>query len=794
LEVLVLRYLGTSQNIAGLPNEQIGYIATEEYASRMSSPRPQSATYQKKTHSNHSQTHVESPLREAAQLDGVEKDNLDQSKDALTPLQPPSEHTVEDEANEPEVIHIDPPEHFTSDIGGGGYDPPTEDLGPRGGTTQSDGGWTEERGYGVPILASDEVSKEGNWEYLQPAVSPAQDRRGSSYYTGVDSDVPPSNYGGFRYGSRPGSATSSRPTSRPVSIHGTLPGLSRYTSHDDREDQHKPLENVAEYEPLFPDDEDEKPELKPINHSDRLRLRPDSKRRFPSQDIWEDTPNSLQLQATVESPEPAQEQSPTAPKASATLESSETKAARKGVTTEADTAEFFSKDERLKTANFKPHLQDEMKTGMKQRFPSRDIWEDSPDSAHLEALVGDSEADAGLEAGTVVGTSQRLHQSQLDGQQTREEIPIIPPRPNKTKHNEESSQTNPAAPSLPARPLPKLKHGVSDPSPSVLSKDSTDSSPAETRKVPTLPDRPKPQIPARPIRQRSSETAPLAKTVSAGSNSGTDEPSSARRVASPAPAPKPKPILPARPGGSKIAALKSGFMSDLDKRLQIGPQAPPKPQEKAQEEKEEEEKTPLADARKSRARGPTRRKPGGISPAAAEIMPSIGGFSIVEPWTVWEVSVDGLLGIRNRSKASPLSDKDAAKTEIPVIGTNMAGEPLHPADTDPANTKQTSKSLISEHGPTPSEPSASTTKETKTDVEDKATTPAVTQSASTDIPSTSHPALLTSDKNTPLASGAGSAAKVTAHEGDAAREEGTVLDWDDGKDVKQLDVAAAETS
>ena len=83
-------------------------------------------------------------------------------------------------------------------------------------------------------------------------------------------------------------------------------------------------------------------------------------------------------------------------------------------------------------------------------------------------------------------------------------------------------------------------------------------------------------------------------------------------VTSPPPTVKAKPTVPARPGGSKIAALQAGFMSDLNNRLKLGPQGPQKPAEPTEEEKVEE-KAPLADARKARAKGPARRKPA-VSP------------------------------------------------------------------------------------------------------------------------------------------------------------------------------------
>jgi len=102
-----------------------------------------------------------------------------------------SEHAMESDA-EDDVIHIDAPSHRYNKFGGGGYDPPKEDLGPEGGNTNEEGGWIVERGYGVPILASDEVAKHPEAEYLQPAVSPELERRGSGEYTINDADGVPS--------------------------------------------------------------------------------------------------------------------------------------------------------------------------------------------------------------------------------------------------------------------------------------------------------------------------------------------------------------------------------------------------------------------------------------------------------------------------------------------------------------------------------------------------------------------------------------------------------------------------
>ncbi|KAL8665106.1 MAG: hypothetical protein Q9202_002506 [Teloschistes flavicans] len=620
------------------------------------------------------------------------------------------EQAVDSETEDDYVLHIDAPAVRKDKIGGNGYDPPTEDLGPHGGNTEALGGYIEEKGYGVPILASDEVAKETGMEYLQPAVSPAQERRGSSYYSGMDSEAPPLYQSGLRYSSRSGSASNSRPTSRPGSrqgsrpgsIHGTLPGLSRFVSHDEREDMHTPLEDVEEYEPLFPDDDGK------ANHSnpaiERLKRREMMKRRFPSQDIWEDTPNSLQLEATVSTPEPTEDaMAPPPTNPSSTFEPPEAEAARKGEVTEEEKAKLIPAEDRLAKSNFKPHVRDEMhRPGIKHRFPSQDIWEDSPDSARLETTVDgpqDTEiksvVDDGIKAGAVVQTSGRPDQGRVVGAQAREgatvglaavEKPSIPPRP--IKHKAEHADVGSQPPvQIPARP-PKRLHQVPPAEIPPPPTKSTETSPTEIKKAPVLPDRPKPQVPARPtkpVARDSSDSIPLSKTTSAtsaGSGGPIDE---TRDLISPPSAPKAKPALPARPMGGKIAALKAGFMSDLNKQLQVGPQAPKK-EEKAVEEKEKEmeEKAPLADARKGRARGPARRKPVASSTSTTndkgEPKDSSAKWAIYAPHTVWE-SEHGTIIIIPSTTAAPSRSLalDSSKEEVIAIERPEAPTPIKAA-------------------------------------------------------------------------------------------------------------------
>ena len=674
----------------GLPKDEIGWKASEEYASRLNTPM--TGSFHKPLLSNHSQPHVESPLRKASfPVDDDPNHGLERHMSHLS-SHLDAENALESETEDDDVAMITRK---------------TDDL-----ELQGDG-INEEHANEVPILAADEVARTPGAEYLQPAVSPAQERKGSNYYSGYDAEIQGENRGG----SRSGSASNSRPTSRPGSVYSN-PGLSRFTTHDDeRENMHTPLEDVDEYEPLFPDEEGSK-ERRPVTAADRLKLREQMK-RFPSKDIWEDSPDSAQLQASVETPEPTVEQSDPMLKAAATtFETPEQEAARKGEVSEDEKAKLIPKEERLAKSQFKPHIRNEMsRPGLAQRFPSRDIWEDSPDSSRLETTVGampttdpKSPTDAGLEAGAVVQTSGAPSLGVMSGVQTRDNatvgavaaIPTIPPRPSKDKATPEQFDTQP--PSVPARP-PKRLHQVPPadaqvPIPPSKEIDTSlnvtkQPSPTESRKGPTLPDRQKPQVPARPTRpvaRESSETVPLSKITSASSAGGDG--SRERDPISPPAVAKPKPAVPARPVGSKIASLKAGFLSDLDSRLKVGPQGP-NPQEKAPPEIEEE-KAPLADARKSRAKGPSRRKP--VAPAVAnttaetEESKNLGrNWQIQEPRTIWEH--DGAVRLGDRAYNTVKGGTTIPNDPL----SSQAGMPASQVDgAEDAKDKEQAKAAVDE--------------------------------------------------------------------------------------------------
>ena len=504
-------------------------------------------------------------------------------------------------------------------------------------------------------------------------------------------------------------------------------------SIDEREDMHTPLEDVEEYEPLFPDEEGKG---QSIPATERFRRR--EMKRFPSQDIWEDTPNSLQLQATVTTPEAIEPQAAPVPNSANTLfETPEAEKARKGEVSEKEKAKLIPKEERLVKSNFTPHLREEiLRPGTKQRFPSRDIWEDSPDSARLETTVGEPPKDEsaisskkvlpdeGLRAGAVVTTSGRPGAGVIGGEQIRDGAtagasvvskPSIPPRPLVKKSTGEPIElSGQIPPSIPARPPKRLHKAppadaeVPAPQAKALAEaspiETKQPSPTEGRKAPVLPERPKPDIPPRPanpIARDSSESIPVSKVTLGASADTVGAEDETQDMKSPPPAPKPKPAVPSRPVGGKIAALKAGFLSDLDKRLQLGPQGP-KPQEKALEE--EDEKAPLADARKSRARGPVRRKPA-ASPAAADSnttavsestdKPEPAKWAAQEPWTVWTIGPDGSVDVPHSINVKTISsDNDVEHpSALTVQETPLAAYSASIKDSTSAMVSETAQQL-----------------------------------------------------------------------------------------------------
>lgn len=496
------------------------------------------------------------------------------------------------------VIHVDDPKHLLHHPDGFDATPAVDENQP----TYDEAEEEEEQ----PILAADQVRPES--AYLHPAISPTFGRRAS-----------------FEDDGRSRTPSHSRSNSRSASAQGQLPVLTRY---DSREDTHTPLEDVEEYEPLFPEDDDKKE--KPVLAADRFKKRPDTlNHRFPSQDIWEDTPNSLQLHATVTTPDGPTRDS------TETFETPEQEAVRRMQTTKVDSHEVASHILEGESAREKPVRPDTFK----QRFPSRDIWEDVPDSQRLVTTV----------------------------EPAKEEV---------------KSPDVPSKPTIPGRPQ----------------KQPQSTSPTEKRQPPSIPEKPKPQVPTRPAKPSSQ--------VPTGNEEAPKE----------APAVKAKPAVPARPGGSKIAALKAGFLTDLNSRLQLGPQQP-KPQEN--EPEPPVEKQPLSDARKGRARGPARRKPA-VEKTTVKL-PTIPEIKITESLNVWQVGKDGnlVVGAGNNVEKPPVTVKETAvfaeEPMAPPIAKNTAGESVDPTPESPVSadgiSPQTTRSEVepvhvSTEVPEQTEPSA----------------------------------------------------------------------------------------
>ncbi|KAJ5808266.1 hypothetical protein N7474_009535 [Penicillium riverlandense] len=405
---------GTSPAAQGTPDEEVGYLASDEYTHRMASP-PLEARQ------DSSLPVVESPLRQMS----FPASALEPKEAPSSPLRRPRTGSSHGHHHEGEVIHVDDPVHPLHHPDGFAPAPASDDH-----THDAEAAFEEEE---EPILAADEMRPES--AYLHPAITPTFEHRDS-----FDESR-----------SRTPSVTHSRSNSRSAS-QGGVPALTRWDSRDQWEDSHTPLENVEEYEPLFPED-DEKKE-RPLSAADRFKQRPDmSKHRFPSEDIWEDAPNSLQLHATVTTPDLPR------PDSTERFETPEQEAARKMQTSQINSHQVATQI--LEGEGSQNKKKPTRPDTIKQRFPSRDIWEDAPDSQQLVTTV----------------------------EPAKDEI---------------KSPEVPSKPSIPLRPQ----------------RQAQSTSPTEKRQAPVIPDRPKPQIPSRPTKTSSTEN--LTKVPSAGSTGSTE--------------------------------------------------------------------------------------------------------------------------------------------------------------------------------------------------------------------------------------------------------------------------------
>jgi hypothetical protein len=384
--------------------------------------------------------------------------------------------------------------------------------------------------------------------------------------------------------------------------------------------------------------------------------------KFPSQDIWEDTPNSLQYTATVSTPQLPEdtEESPIAPSAETDAQAFARRQEELAERESQDSESFLQREK--KPWAHKPHLAAEARPGMKQRFPSRDIWEDTPDSLQLETTVAGPQS----EDQDVMSSSNQDISASATEEKAADSLPVapaaiaaaskpqIPARPVKSKSSESSEKSHPIVPERPQR---------------LRQVDGAEG-------APLAPTKSKPQVPARPskpITRESSENVPLTSSSSVKS-AGSDTSAAA--------AAKPKPPVPSRPMGSKIAALQGGFMADLNKRLQLGAQAPKKEEPAPEDKEEEKEKVPLVDARKGRARGPARRAPAkSPAPAVAESVAPVTSFSFSTPVMSWELDPEeDFIHVATPAGEKALVAESSTKvveSETPTPATNTTEEIIH---------------------------------------------------------------------------------------------------------------------
>ncbi|OBS19554.1 hypothetical protein FPOA_11280 [Fusarium poae] len=473
----------------------------------------------------------------------------------------------------------------------------------------------EEHKYTAPILAEDEVQNDDHPYSQRPAVEPVHDRRDSG-----DLDEPLS---------RPLSRTN-RPKSRPTSI---------YKNNDSQEFAPTSLDDVEEYEPLFPEDGN-KDAQKPASGNK-------ARHYFPSKDIWEDAPESVHYTVEVSTPDQAGQVEQAEPEEEPRRRSSAMDRPKTPAHLFAQRQEELAEQEANGPVDVQPpkshdksiwyeskesdsFLNNNKRPSVGQRFPSRDIWEDVPESQLYETTVDSPQPQVETKDGPKEETKEELREEAKEEPQEQSK-PVIPERPTR--------KTSQDRPSIPERPKSR----------------------------PPVSEKPKPSIPPRPTKSSSGDSIET----------------------------KQKPPVPSRPAGNKIAALQAGFMSDLNKRLKLGPHVPPKKEEPKAEEDlvQEKEKVPLSDARKGRARGPQRRAPA-RSPAAvattAPAQPAAPSLTFSVPQTFWYISPEGSLSVSGEQTptSEPVTEPATEPVSEPVPEPASAHEPERASKPEPVEEKK----------------------------------------------------------------------------------------------------------
>ncbi|OAA62715.1 hypothetical protein SPI_04255 [Niveomyces insectorum RCEF 264] len=607
-----------THDINGTPSEQIGWQAIDETTSRPASVAPKGKSSSFGSQSSASQQTAAAATTAAASTASAAPPQISFS-------------APQDDG----VIHVDEPNNRRKSVMFSEEESPELEY-------ESE----------APILALDEVAKDPHAYEHEPAVEPAIERR----YSALDS--------GDEYSS------SSRPPSRPASRPASLRN-ARIAEEKEKEtetdtavvDDDEEGADAHHYEPLFPKEENKKA-AKPPSVSSKSLNGDEVPNRFPSRDVWEDAPSSALYTTEVSTPDVVPSSSAGAEQQQQKEQQEQQQEEGKGGeeqpeetdvprrSTETPAQAFARHQEELAerelrgpdilTENRKPHkpslwamqqphLAQEIlgasaahaaaasALAAKAVVLLRDVWEDAPESLQLEAVVSnpqDEEASSPVDAPPAAAATAAK--------------PPVPQRPAR-KRTDSSDKSVPGAGAAAATTAPI----------------------GQTK--PTIPDKPKPHVPARPVRQQQL--------------SADQEP--------PESVPRAKPAVPARPFGGKIAQLQATFMSDLNKKLRIGPQVPKKEDEPAPESSEkgaadEATKAPLVDARKGRARGPQRRAPrSSPSPAATKTEPLAAaapalGFSSVA--TLYSIDPEEGAVVVAASSGSPKPAVDAKAPE-PTTGS-----------------------------------------------------------------------------------------------------------------------------
>lgn len=641
----------TIGNFAGVPEEEMGYLATEEYAKAMGTATPREELTEAELTKLHKVTSGESTqAREGSQSPELTI-HVEPRAHQRSGSHPYGRHNLLGKFN-----------HSQSSLASEIRDIPEGEE-----YSQKSGELRDEHYRGTPILASDEVTKRGGTStpHHQAAVSPPLAPR--------------------RTASRPASRAPSRPPSRGAVRES--PAAVEPQPVPDAQVPYTTLEGVREHEPLFPDEDEVKDSQTALREGVEKAFAgrtSRSSKKFPSNDIWEDAPPSSHLSATVASPPPGL--SPLGLDAIVAQvipgeEPQDEESDRLGVPNRHK--KTHSDEDPNKTT--RPSLPTKTTSG-KQRFPSRDIWEEAPDSAQLTATVSPTPANvesqspvdpSALEPDFPPTTASKIttgptlsesasHVNPDDKTNTEKQKPEIPVRPASPEKKERWGPTGPV-PLVPStRPAPRAtkiptKFDTQEQidqaqRPSSVPRTPSTDSPTEKKTSPVVPERPKPAVPQRPVKIAAKfQQSPLAQF---------EEASSAK-----APPPvKPKPAL-----GGKIAALKANLA--LEQKLAAGPLAFKKKEEEEKVEAAPEEPKPLVeDVRKSRAKGPRGRKlPTAATPAVAPeetkqevpAAPAAPALTFMVARTLWSIDDedDARVVLDDAEVTSPTEKEKSTETE-----------------------------------------------------------------------------------------------------------------------------------